>query len=145
MDQEEISVRDGFPRLKQTFYTGIIVLLSWIGIAGGGTLLLSGLGAGLFLILLGLAFVVFRFSPVYTSLIDRKATSEGIPALVFVVSSLLVLMIGRAAAVFVFDPYVLYNQENTMSLVVWSVATLLSVGTFIANIIAYRLDDQRRG
>lgn len=145
MAQEESNARGGFPKLKQAFYTGIIVLLAWIGIAGGGTLLLSGLGSGLFLLLLGLAFLVFRFTPAYASLVDREVAWKGIPALVFVVSALLVLMIGWVARVFILDPFVLYNRENSMSLILWSVATLLSVGTLIANIVAYRLDNRKRG
>ena len=144
MRETDIEGHSGFRRLKRASYTGHILLFAWIGIAGGATLLVSGSAAGLCLLLIGLVLVIFRFAPAFDSLVGRDVAWTGFPALTFLVNGILILMIAAVARVFIRDPFVLYNRGNTVGLILWSVAAALSIGTLVANILAYRLDRRER-
>ena len=145
MREGRVEGRPSFRKLKRSSYTGYVLMFAWMGMAGGTfVLVVLGSGAGLFLLLGGLLAVVYRISPPFGRLVDRDVTWAGFPALTFLANGLLILMSAAIARLFLRDPFVMHNQADAFSLMLWVVELALSIGVFVANMLAFRLDRRER-
>jgi len=131
---------DTYLRLKRVSTVGFSVALIWVGLLGGA-LLLSwddsfgwlGLATGAILLLLPLTTPFRRYW-------NKGDSSRIYPLLILVANLAMILMYASITAVFLSDPFVFYNKQDKMTVILWGVASLLSLGALVANLIAYRLD-----
>jgi hypothetical protein len=140
MKMEGSSGSKGYSKLKHVFTASGMIILIWLGLAAGVMLAARGKPEGFLYVGIGLTLLILPLTSPFKKYWKRREDWGGYPVLVFTGNIVMLLMYATLTAVFAGDPFVLYNQDNKLSLILWGVASLLALGALVANIIAYRLD-----
>ena len=120
------------------------MVLVWTGVFGGILLLQWGDPFGWLALAVGVALLVLPFSTRYRMMWTRGKSERYLPITTFTSVALLILMFGAITFVYLSDPFVFYNEQDKMTVILMGGATLLSLAALAANIIAYRLDRKPR-
>jgi len=129
-----------YRRVKRTIAIEYAAVFGWYGFLGGYMSLKSGDPFGWFAIGVGIAMVVLPFTGFFRSRVNSLASRRGFSALVFVPNLALVVMFGSIASLYLKDPFLTYNDANTLAAIVFGGATVLAATALVANAIAYGLD-----
>ena len=130
----------GFRRLRKTVAIGDAVIFAWYGVFYGYISLRDGDLLGWVAIGVGVAALVLPFTGFFRSHLGTLASRRGFPVLVFLPNLFLIVMFGSFASLYLRDPFLTYNDMDTLSAVLFSGATLLAVVALIANTVAYFTD-----
>ena len=79
-------------------------------------------------------------APYLRSHLNTLASLWAFPAFGLLPIVVLVLMFGYLAALYLRDPFLTYNDMDTLSAVLFSGATVLAVAALISNTLAYFMD-----
>jgi hypothetical protein len=126
--------------VKRTIAFEYAAVFGWYGFLGGYMSLKSGDPFGWFAIAVGIAMVALPFTRFFRSRVNSLASRPGFAALVFVPNLALVVMFGSIASLYLKDPFLTYNDANTLAAVVFGGATVLAATALLVNAIAYGLD-----
>jgi len=129
-----------YRRVKRTVAIEYAAVFGWYGFLGGYMSLRSGDPFGWIAIGIGIAMVVFPFTRFFQSHVNSLASRRGFAALVFLPNLFLVVMFGSIASLYLRDPYLTYNDSNTLAAIVFGGATVLASASLVVNAIAYGLD-----
>lgn len=131
---------DTYLRLKRVSTVGFSVALIWVGLLGGALLLNLGDMFGWLGLATGAILLVLPLTTPFRRYWNKGDSSKIYPLLILVANLTMILMYGGFTAVFLSDPFVFYNEQDKMNVILWGVASLLSLGALVANLIEYRLD-----
>jgi len=126
--------------LKRTVAIGDAAIFGWLGFLGGHMSLRSGDPFGWIAIGVGIAMVVLPFTRFFRTHVNSLASRRGFGALVFGPNVFLVVMFGSIASLYLRDPYLTYNDANTLAAIVFGGATLLAAASLVTNGIAFIMD-----
>jgi hypothetical protein len=129
-----------YRRVRRTIAIEYAAVFAWLGFLGGYMSLRDGDPFGWFAIAVGIAMVVLPFTGFFRTRVNSLASRRGFAALVFLPSLFLVLMFGSTALMYLRDPFLTYNDANTLAAIVFGGATLVAAVALVANAIAYLLD-----
>lgn len=129
-----------YSRLKRTAIIGYAGVFAWYGIVGGIMSISSDSSFGWVTLFLGVAVLALPFISAVRGFIDNLSTNRGFPALVFIPNILIIIMFAYLASIYFGDPFLTYNDLETLAAVVFGGATLLAVAALAANLVAYLLD-----
>lgn len=129
-----------FRHLKRTVSIGEVVIFGWFGFLGGYMSLRDGDSFGWAALGVGVAMLVLPFTGIYRSHLNILASHRAFPIIVFLPNLLLILMFGSSASIYLRDPFLAYNDSNTLAAIVFGGATLLATAALVANVIAYISD-----
>jgi len=129
-----------YRRVKRTIAIEYAVVFGWYGFLGGYMSLRSGDPFGWIAMGIGAAMVVLPFTRFFRSHVNSLASRRGFGALVFGPNVFLVVMFGSIASMYLRDPFLTYNDANTLAAIVFGGATVLAATALVANAIAYGLD-----
>ena len=129
-----------FRRLKRTVAIGDAAIFGWLGFLGGYMSLKGGDSFGWVAIGVGIAVLILPFTAFFRAHLDILASRRGFAALVFLPNLFLVVMFGSIASLYLRDPYVTYNDANTLAAIVFGGATLLAAASLVTNGIAFIMD-----
>ena len=130
----------GFPRLKRAVMLGDAAIFGWLGFLGGYMSLKQGDSFGWFAIAVGVAVLVLPFTAFLRNQLDSLASHGWFPALVILPNMALILMFGSIASSYLKDPFLAYNDLDTLAAFVFSGATTIAIAALIANGVALYLD-----
>ena len=131
---------EGYRRVKRTVAIEYATVFGWYGFLGGYMSLRSGDTFGWIAIAIGAAMAVLPFTGFFRARVNDLATRRGFGALVFLPNLFLVVMFGSIASMYLRDPYLTYNDSNTLAAIVFGGATVLAAASLVANGIALIMD-----
>jgi|GEM_PF-5954542 len=140
MDNKMINEVRSSNKFRLVSAVGNLIILVWITIAGGIMLVLTDSTQGWLGIVTGAVLIALPFTPIFQQYLEKPMPEPIFQILTLVGNLLMITLFAWLTSVFLRDPFVMYNRSNKLSLVVWSVATLLSIAAFVANIVVYSLD-----
>ncbi len=129
-----------YGRLKQTATIGLVAIFAWYGIVGGYVMIRSGNLFGWVMVVVGIGVFFLPFAPIFRINSNTLASNYAFPLLVFVPNILIILMVGYLASIYLGDPFLTYNELDTLTAVVFGGAALLAVAALVINLIAYLID-----
>jgi hypothetical protein len=129
-----------FRRLKRTVAIGDAAIFGWLGFLGGYMSLKDGDSFGWFAIGVGVAILVLPFTAFFRTHLDSLASRRGFPAIVLLPNLLLIVMFGSTARLYLRDPFLTYNDADTLAAIVFGGAALLAGLSLVANAVAFYLD-----
>jgi hypothetical protein len=129
-----------FRRLSRSALIGYVVVFTWFGGFGGYLSLRNGDAFGWFSIAVAIALLVLPFIGAFRAIVDRIASRRVFPSLIFLPNIFLVAMYGYSASLYVGDPFLTYNDMETLAAVLFSGATILAMVALIANAVAFLSD-----
>lgn len=129
-----------YGRLKRTAIIGYAAVFAWYGIVGGYMTIRSQNSFGWVALVLGIGVMTLPFIPAVRGYADTLAANRSFPALVFIPNILIVLMFAYLASIYIGDPYLAYNEQETLAGLVFAGAALLAAATLVVNTIAYLMD-----
>jgi len=129
-----------YRRVKRTVAIEYATVFGWYGFLGGYMSLRSGDPFGWIAVGVGIAMVVLPFTRFFKTQVNSLASRRGFGALVFLPNLFLVVMFGSIASMYLRDPYLTYNDLNTLAAIVFGGATVLAAAALVANGIAFIMD-----
>lgn len=95
---------------------------------------------GWFSIAVAIVMLVLPFIASVRAFVDRMAARRAFPSLIFLPNLLLVAMYAYSAWLYLGDPFLTYNDMETLAAVLFSGAAILALLALIANAVAFILD-----
>jgi hypothetical protein len=127
-------------RFKRTSAISIGVVMVWMCLAGGYLLLRSGDLFGWVALAMGLVLLSSPLIPGFRWYWSTEDTAPAFPAIMLIANSALLILSGIIAGVYLRDPFLTYNDLDTLAAVVFSVAAALSILALAVNVIALQAD-----
>ena len=137
-----IQTRPTFARVSGL---GFLILVLWLGGAGGVMLVLGGENLGWLMVGLAVAFGLIYPTQRFKVLIYSAGSSSSYPARAFIGNTAILILLAYLAGDYLSDPFVTYNSTTLKALVYAVIGALLALGAFIANLIAYGRDRKSVG
>jgi hypothetical protein len=131
-------------RLKRTFAASIGFVMVWMSLAGGCTLLRAGDILGWVALVFGLMLLGLPFTGFFRRYWNTEVSTRALPAMILIANAALIFLYGWIAWIYLSDPFLTYNDLNTLAAVVFGVAAALSFLALVVNVIALRLDRRAR-
>jgi hypothetical protein len=129
-----------FRRLKRSALIGYVATFTWYGGFGGYLSLRDGEAFGWFAIVVAICLLVLPFTGAFRGIVDAIASHRAFPSLIFLPNIFLVIMYGSFASSYLRDPYLTYNDMDTLAAVLSGGAAVLAAIALIANTVSYILD-----
>ena len=129
-----------FRRLRRSALVGYVAVFAWYGGFGGYLNLRDGDAFGWFSIAVAIGLLVLPFTGLFRGTVDTLASLRAFPSLIFFPNILLVAMYGSSASSYLKDPFLTYNDMETLAAVLFSGAAILAIAALIANTAAFLLD-----
>jgi len=129
-----------YRHLKRTVAIGDAAIFGWFGILGGYMSLKGGDSFGWIAIGVGFAVLILPFTAFFRSHLNILASRRGFPTLVFLPNLFVILMFGSTASIYLKDPFLAYNDSDTLGAIVFGGAAMVAVAALIANVVAYFMD-----
>ena len=129
-----------YGRLKRSAIIGYAAIFAWNGVVGGYMTISSQNSFGWVALVLGIGVLTLPFIPAVRGYVEILAANRAFPALVFIPNILIILMFAYLASIYIGDPYLAYNELETLAGVVFGGAALLAAATLLVNTIAYLMD-----
>jgi len=129
-----------YRHLKRTVAIGDAAIFGWFGLLGGHMSLKGGDSFGWVAIGVGMAVLILPFTAFFRAHLDILASRRGFPALAILPNLLVILMFGSTASIFLKDPFLAYNDSDTLAAIVFGGAAMVAVAALIANVVAYFMD-----
>ena len=129
-----------YENLKRVSAVGFAIIVIWIGLFGGYVFIASGDPAGWLGIAVGLAILFAPLTRPFKRYWSLEITTRIFPAIVFIANLVLILIYGIIATIYLSDPFLSYNDTDSLMAVLFSISALLSSLVLISNFIAYLMD-----
>ena len=133
-----------FLHLKRTSAISIGVVMVWMCLAGGYILARAGEVFGWIAIIFGLMLLALPFTAVFRRYWNTDVSARPVPAMILVANAVLVVLYGGFAWAYLQDPFLTYNDANTMAAVVFGASAVISLLALAANIVALLMDRRSR-
>ena len=130
----------GGMRLKRTSAISIGVVMVWMCFGGGYMLLRIGDLFGWVAIAMGLVLLTSPLIPGFRWYWSTEDTARAFPAIMLIANIVLLMLSGTIAWLYLRDPFLTYNDLNTLAAVVFGVAAALSILALVVNVIALQAD-----
>jgi len=128
---------------KRVSSLGNLIIISWITIAGGIVFILTNSSKGWFGIFIGVSLLCLPFTPLFRKYIEKPFPEPAFQILTIVGNILMIAMFAWITNMLLSDPFVMYNESNKLSVILWIGATSLSFVALITNLIV--LQRNRKG
>lgn len=138
MDEINKPVESGPSKFVRVSMLGFLVLGVWLLIVSGGLLTLGGNLAGMLLLALGLALIVFYKSRAFESISAEFGNSAGYAIWVFASNSILMLLLGYFTIDNLTEPFATYSPSIVEGIVHSGIGFIIAAASQVANIVAYR-------
>jgi len=129
-----------FRRLRIAVAVGDAAIFGWYGVFYGYISLREGDDFGWIAIGAGVGLLILPFTRFFQSHLNTLASLRAFPAVVLLPNVVLILMFGYLAALYLRDPFLRYNDMNTLTAVLFGGATLLATAALVVNAVAYFMD-----
>jgi len=133
-----------FRRLKRASSISNMIIMVWMCLAGGYTLLRIGEVTGWAALAIGLALLGSPYIPFFRWYWRSEGTPRAYPAIILIANTAMIVLTGFIALVYLRDPFLTYNAMDTLTAVVFVVATVLSLFALAVNVVALTLDLRTR-
>jgi len=130
----------GSLRLKRTSTISIGIVMVWMCLGGGFLFLRTGDVFGWVAIAFGLILLVMPFTDFFRRYWNTEVLARAFPAVVLIANTGLVGLYGSFTWAYLQDPFLTYNDFDTLAAVVFGAAAVLSVLAVAANTIALLVD-----
>jgi len=134
----------GFLRLKRTSAASIGIVMIWMCLGGGYILLRTGDVLGWVALGFALVLVISPFTGSVQRYWHTDVSAPAFPMMILVANTTLAALNGGIAWTYWRDPFLTYNDLNTLAAVVFGVAAILSFLALAANVIALEMDRRQR-
>jgi hypothetical protein len=129
-----------FRHLRRSAVIGYVATFAWYGTVGGYMSIQDGESFGWFSIALALGLLVLPFTSPFRSILGTIASHRAFPKLIFLPNMFLVIMYGYFTSLYLRDPFLTYNDMDTLAAVLFGGATALAAASLIANTVSYFID-----
>ena len=126
--------------LKRTAAVGFGIVTVWMSLGGGFMLLRSGDVFGWVALVFGVLLLIAPLSGAFRRYWNSEAPSRAFPILVLTANLSLLLLYGAIARSYLSDPFLTYNDLDTLAAVVFGTAAVLTFLALAANAVALVLD-----
>ena len=135
-----------YPRLARVSKMSVFMLSLWLSVAGGVVMLLQGLAIGVALLMFAIAVMAgFRARPIRL-LFESESRSPSFPARILLANVLALLLFGLLTTLYLNElPFHMMSPNLQRAFVFEGVATLITAGGLVADLIALRRDRAERG
>lgn len=130
----------GSLRLKRTSTISIGIVMVWMCLGGGYLLLSSGDFFGWVAVAFGLILLVLPFTSIFRRYWSTEILARAFPAVILIANAGLAVLYGSFAWAYLQDPFLTYNDFDTLAAVVFGAAAVLSALALLANMIALLTD-----
>lgn len=130
----------GYLGLKRVSAIGFGIVVVWISLSGGYMLLRLGNALGWAAIAFGALLLAAPLTGFFRNYWNVGASSSVLPAVVLLASVALIMLYGSIARIYITDPFLNYNDMNSLAALIFGVATGLSVLALLANVVALVTD-----
>lgn len=139
-----LSSGTGSLRLKRTSTISIGIVMVWICLGGGYLLLRTGDDLGWAAIAFALVLLVVPFTGFFRRYWSTEVLARAFPAVILVANVGLVVLYGSFSWAYLQDPFLTYNDFDTLAAVVFGAAAVLSILALLANTVALLMDRRSR-
>ena len=143
MNERSDNVELEYLNLKRVSTIGLLAVLVWFSLVGGVIMLLSKDTFGWVSLGIGIVLLLIPLSSPFRRYWGMGNSARVFPVIVFAANLGLIIMYGSVLLAYLSDPFVFYNDQNTIAVLLWAGATVLSVLAFLANVVALIMDRRR--
>jgi len=126
--------------LKRTAAVSLGIVMVWISLGGGFMLVRSGDAFGWVALVFGVLLLIAPLSSAFRRYWNSEAPSRAFPVLVLTANLSLLVLYGAIARSYLSDPFLTYNDLDTLAAAVFGTAAVLTLLALAANAIALVLD-----
>ena len=141
MNRQDLAVHRSYDRLVKVAAAGFVIQLLWLLVIGATTLGQWGRASSWILLGLAVLLIVITLSNPFRRLLEAEASESSLPARVFIVNGLSLLLVGAFLLILIeSSPHVLANLGYASEALFEGGLLVLILLSFFANLIAYSSD-----
>ncbi len=126
-------------QLKRTSAAGFGIVMIWISLGGGFMLLRSGDSFGWVALVFGVLLLFVPLSGFFRRYWNTEIPARAFPTMILAANLALLVLYGAIARTYLSDPFLTYNDLDTLAAIIFGTATILTLLAFVANVIALAL------
>lgn len=130
----------GLRRFNRVSAISMAAVMVWMCLAGGYVLLISGDTFGWVVIAFGLVLIFSPRIPWFRWYWKSDDRPPAYAVILIIGNVAMILLTGSIAWAYLQDPFLIYNDLDTLAAIVFGVAPGLSLLALVANIVALQLD-----
>ena len=141
MKNGEIEIKSS-SRFRMISVYGLWIVLLWLTLGGNILNFLLNLEISWLTLGIGVLLLLLPFTSPFKAYMKKPIDSNIYPISVFIGNILLMILYATFMLVYITDPYVWTNPMDKAGLLLWIIATFLSILSLCSSIIAYKVDQK---